>query len=100
MDYYVTTKIDLLTPEQRKQFNDIIEHCQDSNFVNRLWNHLDHRVTDTIGGDMVEQENFRVDLAQFCFGWVMGEKYNEIEAKMAMHNNLHETGQYLKKKNA
>jgi hypothetical protein len=98
MDYYVTTTTDLLTPKQRKQFNDIVEHCQDSDFVRHLWNCLDHKVTDTLDGDMNEQENFRDDLAQFCFGWVMGEKHNEIEAKARMHKNLNETAEYLKDK--
>jgi succinate dehydrogenase flavin-adding protein (antitoxin of CptAB toxin-antitoxin module) len=98
MNYYVTTKTDLLTPEQRKQFNDIIEHCQDSDFVDRLWDYLDHNVTDTLDDDGTERQNFRDDLAQFCFGWVMGEKHTEIEAKMAMHKNLKETAEYLKNK--
>lgn len=87
MSYYATIKTDLLTPEQRHQFEEIEEHCQESNFVDRLWNYLDHRVTDTIGGDMTEKENFRGDLAEFIFGWVMGEKYNEIEAKIKKHKN-------------
>jgi hypothetical protein len=87
MNYYVTTTTDLLTPEQRKQFNDIMEHCQDSDFVNRLWNYLDHNVTDTLDDDGTEMENFKSDLADFCFGWVMGEKHNEIEAKARMHKN-------------
>jgi len=63
-----------------------------------LWGLLNHNVTDTLDDDGTEMENFRVDLAQFCFGWVMGEKHNEIEAKMRMHNNLNETAEYLKNK--
>jgi len=82
MNYYVTTTTDLLTPEQRKQFNDIIEHCHDSDFVNRLWNYLDHKVTDTLDDDGTEMENFKSDLSDFCFKWVMGVKMMGIEARI------------------
>ena len=81
MNYYVTTTTDLLTPEQRKQFKDIIDACHDSEFVDRLWDCLDHKVTDTLEDDGIEMENFRGDLADFCFNWVMGAKMMGIEAK-------------------
>jgi|DEB0MinimDraft_6_1074348.scaffolds.fasta_scaffold235632_2 hypothetical protein len=86
MNYYVTTTTDLLTPEQRKQFNDIIDVCHDSDFVSRLWDCLDHKVTDTVAEYGTEMENFKGDLADFCFGWVMGVKMMGIEAKIAHHN--------------
>jgi len=98
MNYYVTTTTDLLTPEQRQQFESIEDLCREHDFVFILWGLLNHNVTDTLDDDGTEMENFRVDLAQFCFGWVMGEKHNEIEAKMRMHNNLNETAEYLKNK--
>lgn len=87
MSFYEYTKTDLLTPEQRKQFEAIDEWCLDSDFVHRLWCLLDHDVTDTLDDDGTEMENFRGALAEFCFGWVMGEKYNEIEAKIKEHKN-------------
>jgi len=87
MNYYVTTKTDLLTPEQRQQFERIEGLCTDHDFVFILWGLLNHNVTDTLDDDGTEMQNFRVDLAQFCFGWVMGEKYNEIEAKMRKYKN-------------
>jgi hypothetical protein len=77
MSYYEYTKTDLLTPKQRKQFNAIDEMSLDSDFVDRLWLLLDHDVTDTLDDDGTEMENFRGALAEFCFGWVMGEKLPE-----------------------
>ena len=72
MSYYEYTKTDLLTKEQRMQFDRIVD---------RLWCLLDHDVTDTLDDDGTEMENFRGGLAEFCFGWVMGEKLSpEIKA--------------------
>jgi len=99
MSYYVTTTKDLLTKGQRMQLNriaDVIDEAED--FLNDIWSTLDHIVTDTLEDDGTEMENFRVDLAEFIFGWVMGEKMVEIEAKKTMHKNLNETAEYLKNK--
>ena len=56
-------------------------------FLNDIWNTLDHDVTDTLDDDGTEMYNFQDDLKTFIFGWVMGEKYNEIEAKIKEHKN-------------
>mgnify|MGYP003116285584 CR=1 FL=1 len=84
MSYYEYTKTDLLTPEQRKQFEAIDEWCLDSNFVERLWCILDSDVTDTLDDDGTEMNNFRDDLRTFIFEWVMGEKLN---VNIKEHNN-------------
>jgi len=98
MNYYVTTTTDLLTPEQRQQFESIEELCREHDFVFILWGLLNHNVTDTLDDDGTEMENFRNDLADFCFKWVMGTKMMGIEAKERMLKNLNETSEYLKNK--
>lgn len=82
MSYYVTTKTDLLTKGQRMQFTrivDVIDEADD--FLNDIWNTLDHYVTDTLDDDGTEMNNFREDLKTFIFGWVMGEKMPDIKNK-------------------
>ena len=80
MSYYVTTKKDLLTPEQRKQF-DLITDWVEQARVDVLWRQVDHNVTDTLESDMHELGNFEDDLERFIFGWLMGEKMNAILEK-------------------
>ena len=88
MSYYEYTKTDLLTKEQRMQFNRIVDVIDEhADFVSDVWDTLDHDVTDTLDDDGTEMNNFQDDLITFIFGWVMGEKYNEIEAKIKKHNN-------------
>lgn len=99
MSYYVTTTKDLLTKEQRMQLTRIVDVLDEADdLLNDIWNTLDHDVTDTLDDDGTEMENFRGDLAEFIFGWVMGEKMVEIDAKMRMYSNLNRTAEYLKNK--
>lgn len=100
MSYYVTTKTDILTKGQRMQYDRIVDVVNEADdFLNDIWNTLDHYVTDTLDDDGTEMENFRGDLAEFIFGWVMGEKMVEIDAKMMTHNNLlNRTVEHLKNK--
>jgi hypothetical protein len=84
MSYYEYTKTDLLTKEQRMQFrriDDVVDEADD--FLNDIWNTLDHDVTDTLDDDGTEMENFRDDLKTFIFEWVMGEKMNDIKQQQA-----------------
>jgi len=89
MSYYITTKTDVLTAQQREQYNRIkkIVHLHEQ-LIDDVWVNLDHDVTDTIDGDSNEAGNFEGDLIDFIFGWVMGEKMNDIESKMRMHKSL------------
>lgn len=99
MNYYVTTTKDLLNKEQRMQYERIVDVVEENDeFVGDIWDTLDHNVTDTLDDDGTEMNNFRDDLMNFIFGWVMGEKHIEIEAKARMHKNLNETAEYLKNK--
>ena len=83
MNYYETYKEDPLTKEQRMQFERIMDVVdeQDESFIGDIWDTLDHDVTDTLDDDGTEMENFRGALAEFCFGWVMGEKMPDIKNK-------------------
>lgn len=81
MGFIITQKIDCLTPEQREQFDRIERDIDESGIVDEIWSSLDHEVTDTIEGSHNEPVNFSNDLAEFIFGWVMGEKMNAIKAK-------------------
>lgn len=82
-DSYETYKKDLLTKEQRMQFNRIIDVVDkhDDAFIADIWDTLDHNVTDTLDDDGTEMMNFRDDLVNFVFGWVMGEKMPDIKNK-------------------
>ena len=81
MNYYETYKEDLLTKEQRMQFNRISDVVNEAGeFLHDIWDTLDHDVTDTLDDDGAEMYNFQDDLKTFIFGWVMGEKMVEIEA--------------------
>jgi len=86
MNYYETYKEDLLTKEQRMQFQRIIDVVDehDESFVSDIWDTLDHDVTDTLDDDGTEMNNFRDDLRTFIFEWVMGEKLN---VNIKEHNN-------------
>jgi len=77
MSYYEYTKTDLLTKEQRMQYDRIDDVIEEANLANDIWNTLDHDVTDTLDDDGTEMDNFRGALAEFCFRWVMGEKLPE-----------------------
>ena len=83
MNYYETYKEDLLTKEQRMQFDRIIDVVDehDGSFIGDIWDALDHNVTDTLDDDGTEMNNFRDDLVNFIFGWVMGEKMPDIKNK-------------------
>ena len=83
MNYYKAYKKDLLTKEQRMQFDrimDVVDEHDDS-FIGDIWDTLDHNVTDTLDDDGTEMMNFRDDLVNFVFGWVMGEKMPDIKNK-------------------
>ena len=82
MSYYEYTKTDLLTKEQRMQFDRIMDVVDENDeFVGDIWDTLDHDVTDTLDDDGTEMNNFRDDLVNFIFGWVMGEKMPDIKNK-------------------
>jgi len=82
MSYYEYTKKDLLTKEQRMQYERIVDVVEENDdFVGDIWDTLDHNVTDTLDDDGTEMENFRGDLMNFIFGWVMGENMPDIKNK-------------------
>ena len=82
MNYYETYKEDLLTKEQRMQFERIVDVVEENDdFVGDIWDTLDHDVTDTLDDDGTEMNNFRGDLVNFIFEWVMGEKMPDIKNK-------------------
>ena len=82
MSYYEYTKTDLLTKEQRMQYDRIVDVVEENDdFVGDIWDTLDHNVTDTLDDDGTEMNNFRDDLKNFIFGWVMGEKMPDIKNK-------------------
>jgi len=82
MNYYETYKKDLLAKEQRMQFDRIMDVVDEHDeFVGDIWDSLDHNVTDTLDDDGTEMNNFRDDLVNFVFGWVMGEKMPDIKNK-------------------
>ena len=78
MSYYKATTKDLLTEKQREQF-DLIADWVEQARVDVLWRMIDHNVTDTLESDMNELGNFEGALEEFVFGWLMGEKMNEIK---------------------
>ena len=80
MSYYEYTKKDLLTKEQRMQYERIVDVIEENDdLVGDIWDTLDHDVTDTLDDDGTEMNNFRDDLKTFIFGWVMGEKMPDID---------------------
>lgn len=82
MSYYVTTKKDVLTAKERMQFNRIKRIVDEHDgLISDIWSNLDHKVTDTLDCG-IEMSNFEGALVDFIFGWVMGEKMNDIEARM------------------
>lgn len=88
MNYYVTTKTDVLTTRQRTQYNRIRKVVdKHEQLIDDVWANLDHEVTDTIDGDSNEAGNFEGDLIDFIFGWVMGEKMLDIDSKMKYIQN-------------
>lgn len=81
MSYYVTTKTDLLTKEQRMQYDRIADVVNEAGeFLHDIWDTLDHDVTDTLDDDGTEMYNLQDELKTFIFEWVMGEKMVEIES--------------------
>lgn len=82
MNFYITKKTDVLTPAQREQYNRIKQVVDDHDeLVSDIWDNLDHDVTDTLPCG-TESSNFESDLIDFIFGWVMGEKMNDIQNKL------------------
>jgi len=82
MSYYVTTKKDVLTTKERMQFNRIKRIVDEHDgLISDIWSNLGHGVTDTLECG-IEMSNFEDDLVNFIFRWVMGEKMNDIEARI------------------
>lgn len=82
MNYYETATKDLLTKEQRMQYDRIVDVIEENDdLLGDIWDTLDHNVTDTLDDDGTEMNNFRDDLVNFVFGWVMGEKMPDIKNK-------------------
>lgn len=82
MNYYETATKDLLTKEQRMQYDRIVDVIEENDdLLGDIWSTLDHNVTDTLDDDGTEMNNFRDDLVNFVFGWVMGEKMPDIKNK-------------------
>lgn len=64
------------------QYNRIVDVVEENDeFVGDIWDTLDHDVTDTLDDDGTEMENFRSDLMNFIFGWVMGENMPDTKNK-------------------